>query len=286
MTLLRYRKQGDPAWTETGDQTLPWTAPAGLAAGTWEVQSLSPVQTVAVTAPVTFAARSARFSGAQYLRKATGLGNGSGAFTLSCWFRNKQATWATPAYRLIDVQAAAGTALQLYLASSGRMTFAVGGVANFTSPVNAFVLDQWHHILFSAAEGNGSAGTGRYQIWVDDVALAPAINMDAAAINLDGALSNITVGANSSLSTFADAELGHLWLGLGAALDLADVNVRRKFISAGRAPVDLGAQGQIPTGVQPALYFDGDADLWDNLGSLGAFTRSGVLTAGSVPALP
>ena len=58
---------------------------------------------------------------------------------------------------------------------------------------------------------------------------------------------------------------------------------REKFILAG-APVDLGVNGEVPTGSAPEIYIDGGASA-NNTGTLGSLTPT-ALTAGTTPALP
>jgi hypothetical protein len=49
--------------------------------------------------------------------------------------------------------------------------------------------------------------------------------------------------------------------------------------------VDLGANGQLPTGTAPEWYYDGDAPAWANQGSAGSITLDGgPLTAAPAPA--
>ena len=66
--------------------------------------------------------------------------------------------------------------------------------------------------------------------------------------------------------------------------DYVDISVtanRRKFINADLTPVDFGANGSTPTGSQPIVYLNNQADTFqNNLGSGGNFTESGQLVDG------
>lgn len=63
-------------------------------------------------------------------------------------------------------------------------------------------------------------------------------------------------------------------------LDLSVEANRRKFIGADGRPVDLGADGSTPLGVQPLLYVP-NGDPSTNAGSGGNFTITGSLTSAS-----
>jgi hypothetical protein len=64
-------------------------------------------------------------------------------------------------------------------------------------------------------------------------------------------------------------------------LDLSIESNRRKFISASGTPVNLGTDGNIPTGTQPLIYLSGPATNWNagkNFGSWSGFTVHGTVT--------
>lgn len=99
-------------------------------------------------------------------------------------------------------------------------------------------------------------------------------------------------------ASFGDWQIGPTSVGYAgvaevwAAQEYIDFSVeanRRKFISAGGKPVDLGATGATPTGNQPIIYLsaragDSAADFLTNRGTGGDFTASGTLAlAGTSP---
>lgn len=80
-----------------------------------------------------------------------------------------------------------------------------------------------------------------------------------------------------------DGGLADLWCAPGVYLDLSDSAVIAKFISGG-APVNLGADGSLPNGTAPLMFFTGTTDVWHaNAGSGGAFTENGALTDDVTP---
>ncbi len=77
-------------------------------------------------------------------------------------------------------------------------------------------------------------------------------------------------------------DMGHLWLSVNQTLDLS-VQANREKFALGGAPVNLGGNGQLPTGVAPEWYYDGDAPAWANQGTAGNVTLTGALTPSSTP---
>lgn len=89
-------------------------------------------------------------------------------------------------------------------------------------------------------------------------------------------------GGDSSL----DGSLAEVFVHTGATLDITDASNRAKFRSAAGKPVDLGADGSLPLGVQPKVYLSsrpGDAAsaFGTNKGSGGNFTMTGTLSIAS-----
>jgi hypothetical protein len=78
----------------------------------------------------------------------------------------------------------------------------------------------------------------------------------------------------------AQAEFADLWLAPGVLLDFTDVSVRRKFISAAGKPVNLGVNGELPTGTAPQFFFSGDASTF--LNNRGTGDNTFAVTAGSL----
>lgn len=122
------------------------------------------------------------------------------------------------------------------------------------------------------------------------------LNTNASHFYVNG-LSNQTVSTrlnqtisyasqvNSSFGISLPSELGPLnaavadaYVNMAGYLDLSVQANREKFILNG-APVDLGANGQAPTGTAPIIFFRGPATAFNtNLGTGGDFTVTGTLT--------
>ena len=84
--------------------------------------------------------------------------------------------------------------------------------------------------------------------------------------------------ANANLN----ADIAEAWFGLGQFLDLSVIANRRKFRDVSGNPVSLGADGSLPTGTPPAVYFSGNASSFaTNRGNGGAFVLTGTLTNAS-----
>lgn len=143
------------------------------------------------------------------------------------------------------------------------------------------VADGWKHVLAS-----WNLATATIQLYVEDAADTPTSIIDTNA-TID------YVGAGSRDVFFGDAgggnsnfDISDFWCDPTTFNDLTNVTFRRKFISAGLAPVDLGTTGQLPTGSTPILFCKGPTtNFLANLGTGGNFTTfSGALqAAGSNP---
>lgn len=78
-----------------------------------------------------------------------------------------------------------------------------------------------------------------------------------------------------------NGEVADFYLNIAEYLDLSEEENRRKFISEDQCPVDLGEDGSLPTGNQPAIFLKGPA--WSfptNRGSGGDLLLVGTLQDG------
>lgn len=84
-------------------------------------------------------------------------------------------------------------------------------------------------------------------------------------------------GGGSNISACIH-RLWYLPIANGTFIDVHSSSIYRKFIKADGTPEDLGANGEIPFGQQPAIYMKGNSASFDtNLGYGGAFTATGTL---------
>lgn len=130
----------------------------------------------------------------------------------------------------------------------------------------------WKHVLWSF---NGTT----QHLYVNDATdLTSVANLDETS---DLTLSPWAVGAGSDASAKLNADVAEFWIAHGVYIDLSQAANRAKFISGGK-PVDLGADGSLPTGSAPTVYLSvrpGDAAsaFATNRGSGGNFTENGAL---------
>lgn len=239
---------------------------------------------VPVPAPA-FTARSAYFDGADALASTT-LGLIPGTLgMMSVWIRNADTAWnATTGRYVYQVRVGSTNVFSLITSSSGRMQLrlhndtATDTIAFYAGPTSAtpFVINQWYHVLV------GWTATGA-SIYVNGTL---AGTMSFTALDMAGAtVAQIGVGAQSTAATPRWlGEIGHLYINLTQTLDFSVQANREKFILSG-APVNLGGNGETPTGTTPQFYCDGAAAAWNNVGTAGSLTVTGDLTAGGVPAM-
>jgi hypothetical protein len=123
-----------------------------------------------------------------------------------------------------------------------------------------------------------AAGVG--QLYVNDA--APALDVNTLTNdNIDYTRGNVGVGGLTNNTLRLNACAAELFFHT-IYIDLSVTANRRKFINAAGKPVYLGADGSIPLGVQPLLYFhldDGETanNFVTNRGSGGAGTLTGTL---------
>lgn len=138
---------------------------------------------------------------------------------------------------------------------------------------------QWHHVLYSC-DTNHPAGSKILKLFLDGV------DRSEGGADLTAAFK----AAFNGLSFY----LGEDSYGHGPVIDIADFWIEpskslltggtiapatvAKF-SANNKPVSLGANGELPTGTPPAIFFSGDAATFgNNKGSGGSFTWIGTPT--------
>jgi hypothetical protein len=90
----------------------------------------------------------------------------------------------------------------------------------------------------------------------------------------------LEVAASGFGSGRHNGNIGFLWFNT-EYIDFSQEANRLKFFDAFDYPVDLGADGSVPTGNQPLIYMNNDIHLGTNLGSGGDFTPINSPTAGS-----
>lgn len=236
--------------------------------------------------PAAYTASATDYNGTtQYSERAGGL-NGiadSKQAIFSAWF--KPTFHGVTSCQIFDLEFHSGD-LEVDLVEYSPNVFALNigafnGTVNqtfYTSPnyaaVGAVLLSAWNHLLFSF---DAQALTGK--IYLNDADVTPALVINNIAMPYtNGVPGQKIVGIATSFGipsgfkgcaseVFFDTSY----------LDLSVAANRRKFISAARKPVSLGADGSLPLGHAPLLYVpDG---LTANKGTGGNLTNFGASPA-------
>ena len=198
-------------------------------------------------------------------------------------------------YGFIRIDGGNGAARTLFTLRSGTLA-AIGVQVGLTTgnkirvvgmnAANTIILDMvttptylagasWISILSS-----WNLATGVSQLYIDDA--EPALDTDTATDDtLDYTRGNVGIGGLTEGSAKMNGPLAELFFHT-TAIDLSVAANRRLFISAANKPVNLGADGSTPLGVQPLVYqhLDDAQDVADfdlNAGSGGNFTITGTL---------
>jgi hypothetical protein len=114
----------------------------------------------------------------------------------------------------------------------------------------------WKHILAS-----WDLATATAQFYLSDANDANVVTADNT--NIDYSKGNAGFGARFSAGTLKlNADIADFYLNVVTSLDLSNSTNRRKFISAGGAPVDLGSDGSTPTGTAPLIFLSDVVGGW------------------------
>jgi len=135
----------------------------------------------------------------------------------------------------------------------------------------------WHHCLCAW----NSTTIQYYQDDVEDLSSGESTQPGGADIEYNGSThSRIGSRMNTSPGNWLNGDLSELYF-TNEYLDISVQSNRRKFITSGLEPADLGTDGSDPTGTAPLIYFSGVASTWNagtNAGSGGDFTMTGAVT--------
>lgn len=127
---------------------------------------------------------------------------------------------------------------------------------------------EWHHYLLSY----DASDENKCKVIIDGANVTNNVSFFNVA--------NPTLAGETNFIVLPDSacDVAEYYVAFGQWLDLTNpVNVA-KFIGDGK-PVNLGADGSLPTGVAPTILFSGDASSFaTNKGTGGAFNLTGSLT--------
>jgi hypothetical protein len=141
-----------------------------------------------------------------------------------------------------------------------------GQAGGQTGPSEGLIANGWIHILYVLYSGNS-------YIYVDDVLKDGPDSFSNTPQTAD----DWYIGANwtGSAGQFLNADIAEVFIHNTSINPTVEAN-RRKFITAAKKPVFLGANGSLPLGVQPLIYLSGPASTFHiNKGSGGNFTVNG-----------
>lgn len=232
----------------------------------------------------TFSPLGVNFNGTAYMSNVIAAPPADSAtFLASVWIKTAGSVFA----QIIDF----GT-FSLGLQISGVNGFAE--INAFDSAFSSFVQfdsstindNAWHNVL-AAADCSFAAGSKPLFMYVDDANVITGI-LDVFPAFVIGFSTAVTSGIGATHGGFVpfSGDMAELWFSSNQYLDLSVTSNRRKFITAGIHPVDLGSTGSTPTGTQPDIYCSvraaGSAtDFATNRGTKGNYTISGSLTLSS-----
>jgi hypothetical protein len=135
----------------------------------------------------------------------------------------------------------------------------------------------WHHFMWSIDMASAS-NRHVYRDGVEDILVVTYTDTV-----LDFTTDNVGVSGDATGAGKFVGDLAQVYMNFGEFIDLSILSNREKFIQGG-GPVDLGADGSLPTGNVPNLFLNGPTATWaTNLGTGGGFTENGALTDGTIP---
>ena len=211
-----------------------------------------------------------------YLKRGGGLTGAadSKSITVSCWLKVEPNAGC---FIYEATTALNGTAQRTGFGVSSSVFFvqgfnAAGSVILDQRSINITPEGRWVHVLASF----DLSTVGRRHLYVDDVSDNNSLTFTNDTI--DFTMADWGIGATPGGTGKFPGAMGDLWVAPGVYIDLSVEANRRKFITADRRPVNLGATGNVPTGAAPLIFMSGDIASWHtNKGTGGGFTKSGDL---------
>jgi hypothetical protein len=199
------------------------------------------------------------FDGSTYLDLAALTATDSTVLSFSFWYKSAadigaggSPLWVGDTAGL-NPGADGGAALQNFAEGTYlRQSTSFANALVFGTTVTA-TNSQWHNVLVMA-DVNHAAGLRIFKLYIDDVDVTdtPATDTGVAFTMVANGL-QFTIGGD----TFGDnvtMDFAECWWGLNQFIDFTVSSNRRKFISATKKPVGLGADGSLPTGTPPTFF--------------------------------
>ena len=203
--------------------------------------------------------------------------------TLSFWFKLAPKTTPRAIFRTntncFTINATADTNGKFGLSIIAKNY--INGQVGYVSPVPEFDAGVWHHLCVSWASAVVSPGKG-FDLFIDDVKYLKTIDTGSLASLTWNQTSQLSIGAAINGGTDAPGSYTEWWMMTGIwpnfTLDFDIEANRRKFIDTDKHPVDLGLNGELPTGISPILYLGSNAGFGVNRGMGGNFMVIGNVT--------
>ena len=232
---------------------------------------------VGARGPSEFWADSAEFNGTtQGLRRnntLTGASAGASGFSLVCSVNPADVLGN---YFTILRSLDTGTSTVLDFSVFNNKMFGRTPFYSFCDTDNSSVTGlsgTWINVLFSVTKD------GSWQYFINGIDKSEGAGTFSPVGDQDFTLIDDNyIGYNNSLD-YGDGKLGFLWAA-NEYIDFSQEANRLKFFDAFNNPVDLGADGSVPTGSQPLIYMNEGFHLGTNLGSGGNFTPQNTPTDG------
>ena len=211
----------------------------------------------------------------------TGVGD-SATGILSVWFRLDGSNGSVRKLlantsQYVDIGLLADNKMKMDLVSP-----TAGNLISITSTSTYVAGAAWHHLLASW-DMAGLAGQKPKHMYINN-------NVEQGAVSDVGGVSIVEytrgewqVGSLGATGSNFDGCLAEFWFAPGQFLDFSVASNRNKFRNGAGQPIDLGVNGELPTGTAPALYLSNEFSTFPtNNGTGGDFIVSqGALTAGS-----
>ena len=224
--------------------------------------------------PTLYRAQGVHFDTATYLQANSMVGvTNSKKVTFSLWFRLNNLNAGGHTFL---ATASHGLAVGITGVSNKQITITGNNGTDLSVVTTSAVISDlnWHHILLSLDMSDSS----KLHLYLDDTEITA---LTVTTFNDNNLAFN---GSTALAENIWAVDMADLWVDYGTYMDLTQTGNRRKFISAAGAPVYLGADGSVPTGTQPEIFFTGDPSTWNtNKGTAGGFNNgSGTVTGSTI----
>jgi hypothetical protein len=264
-----------------GDRTIKFSATDGTNASN---MPQTVVTVIALpTGPGEVVVNAVNFDGTNdYLIRGGALTGAASGKEMSCsfWLKSGVDGGAQHTYQGADDPGAGGNINPITRQVNNKLNttwVTSGGTAVWLATTDEAILvaDGWVNVLVSV-----NSATGARSIYLNDMPATLGSDTFVADALIDwDTVTNWAIGAQASgFASKFNGDMAEFWLDDNFIDFTVEAN-RRKFISIGGKPVELGANGQDPLGAAPLVYFSGPTVDWHtNKGSGGGFTENGALT--------